>query len=271
MARGRPPPKPISRFFAPIQRVFQKPKKNASGNLQNEINNKNNEINNLNNRIRETTANLNKYVALYGTTNSDLIAVRDSLQSKSNELTAEIEKYNGLYTKHVILDSSYGIAINKTIPILQQTLTTSDIQVGALNQQVNVINDNLAATEWKSKMKTKEIYDGVMAQNTKLYTEYEQRKVSFSSDDQKVYYQRQQVDSLKVKNGYLMIFYFLLWFGLLYVLFGMANETSQPVKIAIAIVFLLYPFLISFVEIKLYVLLRYLWSMINGNVYMKNY
>jgi hypothetical protein len=260
MARGRPRPKPISRFFAAIRRPFQRQAQNNTNNLQNDINN-------LNNRIRETTANLNKYVALYGAANTDLIAVRDSLQAKSNELTAEIEKYNGLYTKHIILDSSYGIAINQTIPILKQTLTTSDIQVGALNQQVNVINDNLAATEWKSKMKSKEIYDGVMAQNTKLYTEYEQRKVSFSSDDQKVYYQRQHVDSLKVKNGYLMIFYFLLWFGLLYVLFGMANETSQPIKYGIAIVFLLYPFLISFVEIKIYVLLRYLWSMLNGNVY----
>jgi archaellum component FlaC len=264
MARGRPPPKPISRFFAPLQRGSQRPGQKNTNNLQNEINT-------LNDRIRETTANLNKYVALYGTTNNDLIAVRDSLQTKSNELTAEIEKYNGLYTKHVILDSSYGIAINQTIPILKQTLTTSDIQVGALNQQVNVINDNLAATEWKSKMKTKELYDNVIGQNNKLYREYEERKVSFSSDDQKVYYQGQQVDSLKVKNGYFMIFYFLLWFALIYVLFGMANETSQPVKTAILIVFLLYPFLISFVEIKLFELLRYLWSMLNGNVYMKDY
>ena len=61
-----------------------------------------------------------------------------------------------------------------------------------------------------------------------------------------------------------------LFFNLVFVLFFVNVSITQNVKIAILIVFILYPFIIDVVQQFFYFLIRYIFAIMNGDAYTSN-
>jgi hypothetical protein len=116
----------------------------------------------------------------------------------------------------------------------------------------------------------KNFYNSIVNQNKQLDAEIQNYKNNYSTDDQKVFYQSQQVDYLNLFNSYLFIIYYALFLVLCYFLYY-SKTLSKYMRIGMVILILLYPFIIMTVEKNIFVVLMYIFAVINGNAYIKNY
>jgi hypothetical protein len=116
----------------------------------------------------------------------------------------------------------------------------------------------------------KNFYNSIVNQNKQLDAEIQNYKNNYSTDDQKVFYQSQQVDYLNLFNSYLFIIYYALFLVLCYFLYY-SKTLSKYMRIGMVILITLYPFIIMTVEKNIFVVLMYIFAVINGNAYIKNY
>lgn len=116
----------------------------------------------------------------------------------------------------------------------------------------------------------KNFYNSIVNQNKQLDAEIQNYKNNYSTDDQKVFYQSQQVDYLNLFNSYLFIIYYALLVVLCYFLYY-SKTLSKYMRIGMVILITLYPFIIMTIEKNIFVVLMYIFAVINGNAYIKNY
>jgi hypothetical protein len=116
----------------------------------------------------------------------------------------------------------------------------------------------------------KNFYNSIVNQNKQLDAEIQNYKNNYSTDDQKVFYQSQQVDYLNLFNSYLFIIYYALFLVLCYFLYY-SKTLSKYMRIGMVILITLYPFIIMTIEKNIFVVLMYIFAVINGNAYIKNY
>lgn len=88
-----------------------------------------------------------------------------------------------------------------------------------------------------------------------------------SIDKQKVYYQETRVSYIKSIGTYLFYAYYFIVICVLYVLLFRQTGFSIPARFAIFIGFVVYPFLIGYLERSIINALMYCYAFINGNVY----
>jgi len=116
------------------------------------------------------------------------------------------------------------------------------------------------------------LYKQVYNQNQALLAQQTAMRDSFSTDDQKVYYQALQIQYLAYYNYILMIIYYILAAICLYILF-FRQETVKNiyVKGVLAVLILTYLYTIPYVESIIYNLLMMSSSLIYGDVYLMKY
>lgn len=85
-------------------------------------------------------------------------------------------------------------------------------------------------------------FEALKEQNNSLDNQINENKVTYSGDESKIDYQIQQNTSMKVFNSVLLIIYGLCLLVLVGVLFGINDRFSLMTKLAIIVVFMLFPF-----------------------------
>ena len=113
-----------------------------------------------------------------------------------------------------------------------------------------------------------DIYNSLKNQNEKLVTVLQNEADVYSSDDQKVLYQTNQTDNLYYINLVFIYVYFALLIVVGYILIFNMNAFSIYMRVFIAALFILYPFIIQPIEYFLYNIYNYIYSIINGTVFV---
>jgi hypothetical protein len=89
----------------------------------------------------------------------------------------------------------------------------------------------------------------------------------YSTDNQNINYKIEQTEYLHGVNVILFYIYFML-IVILIVSLVMMPTNNVYIVIGGVITLILYPFLIYFIERRLYILFLYVYSMLNGNPYL---
>ena len=105
-------------------------------------------------------------------------------------------------------------------------------------------------------------------QNQLLQNEIIHNKEFYSTDDQKNYYLNENLIFYKKINFYLLIIYFMFAF-IIVIITLLSMKYNIYVKIGYIIFFLFFPFFIFRIEIYIYNLIRFIYSLINGEVYKR--
>lgn len=110
-------------------------------------------------------------------------------------------------------------------------------------------------------------YDIINDQNITLESTIQNMNALYSTDDQKSLYQSEQNSTLNTAIYVLYFIYFALLIVIAFILVFNLPETDIYIRGAIMAAFILYPFLIGYIEIILYISWTYAYSILNGNVY----
>lgn len=113
-------------------------------------------------------------------------------------------------------------------------------------------------------------FDAVQKQNQILTNQIKDNKEKYSTDIQKVNYQSEKITSLKTSYVIVFAIFYIILLGLIYILFAVNTTMSRNIKIAIVVLFALYPFYVNVLQQLLYFLGTYIFAMMNGNVYTPN-
>jgi hypothetical protein len=110
------------------------------------------------------------------------------------------------------------------------------------------------------------LYNVLKAENTALENTINAQKNIFSLDSQKATYQAQKITSLLSTNAYI---FYLYWIFLLVVLYKLYLKPLWKwyIRLLILLAFVLYPFVIGFIETLILFILNYMYALINSNVY----
>lgn len=109
------------------------------------------------------------------------------------------------------------------------------------------------------------LYDAVSSQNYTLDNYFQETKNTYTTDDQKVYYQ------LKVNNGlFTLNFYLLITFYAFFLLFAYLFHRKNPLmsiylKLFILFCIAIYPWIISHIEYYVYYTWVFVTAVFNGN------
>jgi uncharacterized membrane protein (DUF106 family) len=111
------------------------------------------------------------------------------------------------------------------------------------------------------------LYKAVKSQNDTTLKELQSNLDVFSADDQKVYYQTQQLMSTSYLNMILLVLYYLLFLVVTYFIVYVDTKMDRRGKWLLVLFFLLYPFLVNPICIYLYEAFLYFYALTNVNVY----
>ena len=217
---------------------------NDFNNFRNDYNNIKNDYNNIKNNY------------------TNIMEQQEQLKKKNKSIETELKLKNEQYNK---LLNDYNIQLkdkkaSMDYLTIKEHFSTIEGLSPAETEAVVEINSNL---DWN-------FYNSIVNQNKQLDTEIQNYKNNYSTDDQKVFYQSQQVDYLNLFNSYLFIIYYSLLVVLCYFLYY-SKTLSKYMRIGMVILITLYPFIIMTIEKNIFVILMYIFAVINGNAYIKNY
>ena len=147
-----------------------------------------------------------------------------------------------------------------------KTANLSDALANARNQSSNISseqscdNSNYLATMGL-------LYKAVKSQNDTMLKEINVNLDIFSTDDQKVYYQSQQIQTLKKINMIFLVIYYLLFLVVVYFIFYVDQKMTLNTKRGLTAFFLLYPWIMNPIVLFLYRWYFYFYALINGQTY----
>lgn len=208
-----------------------------------------------------------------------------ALEQQIAKLTQQLAGYRGVENDYAKKKSEYDFLVKEYNDIknkYEQNLKLGD----DLRANVNTADEtSIVATEDKqsiyssltklyidSTKKPIDIYNGIVEQNRILGEKIIHLKDSFTTDDQKVFYENQQLDYLLNIKSILFIFYFIL-VGILLVILFIVNRNDNVSKIwkaVILILFIAYPYIIGTIENAVYIGFSFMYSMLNGDAYIAN-
>jgi hypothetical protein len=110
-------------------------------------------------------------------------------------------------------------------------------------------------------------YNGIINENMNLQNKTKDMTSDFSTYEQQVVYQQQQLDNLMTVNFWLWITYYFKVCILIYYLFWVNKDMFFSTKIIFTIASILYPYLINIGQEYGYDIWNYTWSIINIDVY----
>lgn len=112
-----------------------------------------------------------------------------------------------------------------------------------------------------------EMYNNVRKQNKILKTQIDEKSVDLNIDDQLVHYQQQKIDIMKWITYFFYWIYHILIFITLFFLFYFNKTLSIFKKIAYILFFIVYPYVIGYVEKMVYFCMTYFYTIIIGEAY----
>lgn len=243
-------------------------------------------IRDLNDRIRDLSNRINDLNRQYQSVAGQLTTTRQDLSvSQAADLlhTQERDNYNRLYTKHETVTIPALTTERDGLIAIRNQLITELGQSVSSNQMANTLGATVATSNQLAtqanvalnldNLHTKEkLYAGVRVQNASLLNKYTEIQNKFTTDDQKSFYEQQQVDFMNSMNTTFSIVYVLLFIILALLLFVTKNERNLYFyKIPVLILFLLFPFLALFVIDGGIAVLKYIYAFVNVNAYTNNY
>jgi len=110
-------------------------------------------------------------------------------------------------------------------------------------------------------------YQLVKSQNNLVKTENDSITQTNTTNDKKAYYLKIQDGFYKYVNFYLFVIYFCLVLILVVLLF-FSRRFSISMKIFYIIIFVSFPFFIEGIENYIYSLFHFLYSVINGKIFV---
>jgi len=111
-------------------------------------------------------------------------------------------------------------------------------------------------------------FEALKEQNNSLNNQINENKVTYSGDESKIGYQIQQNNSMKAFNSMLLIIYGICLLVLASILFGINVTFSLMTKIAIVVVFVLFPFCFIVIQQIIELLSRFINKKYpNSNIY----
>ena len=210
------------------------------------------------------TTDLNNITVKY----NSLKAKYDTLDKNYNSLNKNYGKcvsdyktlqnnYKTLNTNFNNLNASYNVQASNNQGLLDSLRITETFQESLTSDEPEIIYNALIKNDIK-------YYNTITEENSKLDAEIKKIKNNYSTDDQKVYYQGQQLYMINNAIFYMSMFYFTLLAILMYYLYY--NKTvSFYIKLAIIAGVLIYPYIILPFERFLLYLGKYILSFIKGN------
>jgi hypothetical protein len=217
-------------------------------------------------------------------TNDDLKSGNNSLVSSINDLKNKINNpLKDNYGNQINIPSSSDLSETSKKPVYSQNsgydqLTQAlkanvDNYYSLMNRQITKKAEIQSDLDKYKALGANTIdikYKLVKNENDIIENKIGELKDTYSTDNQKVRYQADKIISLRAMNFILYIVYFVLFLTLIYVLVFMNKTLSMKMKIVIIIIFFLYPFVIDLFQQFLYFLWKYIYAILNGNVYTSN-
>lgn len=185
------------------------------------------------------------YYELCNTSNTTTATLCSNMKNKYNNLT--IDQLNAIPSTQ----------IEKDISIFQKQY--NDISANTpppTNYTLDQYLKNLSS-----------LYKAVKTQNDTTHKEIHNNINEFSADDQKVFYQNQQILSTSYLNIVLLIIYYLLFVAASYFIIAVDTHMDNRGKGLTILFFLLYPFLVNPICIYLYNIFIYWFAISNINIY----
>jgi len=142
--------------------------------------------------------------------------------------------------------------------------------ITGLNGEITTLHGEIGSLHYQDVIKAYKYDDKIIQQNEELDREINLLKELYSTDDQKVLYETQQIDFLANINFYLWWIYWALVFFLFATLL-LLSSSSITMKVVIIILAVLYPFTIYYIEKVLYFIYMYLVSIIKGKAFVSSY
>ena len=139
---------------------------------------------------------------------------------------------------------------------------TGDIKTGIVSAVDKL--DQATKAVLKQDIKTVQHFQN---QNNALDQTIQNMNDLYSTDDQKVVYQSAQIEYLNTINTIFYFIYFALLIVVAFILIFKIQTISLFMRVIIAILFILYPFIIGFIEHYLYMAGKYISALLTGTVY----
>jgi hypothetical protein len=114
------------------------------------------------------------------------------------------------------------------------------------------------------------VYNGLMNENLHLQDKIKDMTSDFSTYEQQVVYQQQQLDNLMTVNFWMWITYYFKVCVLIYYLFWVNTDMFLSTKVIFTIASIFYPYLINIGQEYGYDIWKYSWSVINVDVYSQD-
>lgn len=116
----------------------------------------------------------------------------------------------------------------------------------------------------------RELYESVKRQNERIEFQTAKMRDEFSTDTQRVKYLDTDVSSWIAINYVLWLIYYAIFFVVAYVVYeDVKHGYDNKRKVYIGLAFLLFPFLITTIELFFYKFLLFVWSLITARPYPK--
>ena len=207
--------------------------------------------------------------------NAKLSTTSKEKRKISGKLTETQNQLNTMITNYDTIKAQYKF-IKKLLDVEKQNVlncnnayNTQNIEVGYLKDHNNV-NEYFSSKEGLTSQESSAInselknidrnsYTAILDQNSQLATEIEKYRNEYSTDEQKVNYEQQNIYLLIKANQFLKWIYFFFFTIFLYFLYYTTNY-SIYLKVLFIIILSIYPFVIYPVERRIYEFLTYLWS-----------
>jgi cation transport ATPase len=151
-------------------------------------------------------------------------------------------------------------------------LTTKNTYFSEQNTQVENIFDKLSV---KTSANINDLKKQVDAQNQQIEKQiFKNKSDSNETTYIKSEYQNIEINKLKSQNKILLAIYYV-FVVILGVIMAVYSSLPIPAKFGIFVVLLVYPFVIYYIEIGIYIFFKYLYSLVStskfNNVYIHNY
>ena len=228
-----------------------------------------NTIAELNNIITQKDAIINEKDIKYNTLIQDYLNVKKLLE-------LEIAKYNNLLKAYNIqvddklkmkeyLNVSEHFTNNFKEGIEEEEEEDDDeIENFVEGMPLTEEDENIIFSELAQK--DRNYYEAIINENTLLDIEIKRLKELYSTDDQKVNYQTQQMSILYTLNNFLFWVYYIFVITFAYFLYY-NKDILLILKIAFMAIIILYPFIVYYIEHKIYKILKYIYFSLQGLVY----
>ena len=168
------------------------------------------------------------------------------LNQVQNTIKNDIDNKKNVYDANV---KDYYLAQQDIFGQSQTDQTQSDGKTYSLIKQITDLSGQILVSNEKNEyLNMTELtgvqfsFEALKEQNNSLNNQINENKVTYSGDESKIEYQIQQNSSLKAFNAMLLIIYGICLLVLASILFGINVRFSLMTKLAIVVVFILFPF-----------------------------